>query len=153
MSGRQVGAPFDFVCEVEPERGLEGTIQIFKPQARYKKRDSIPLHKHGHGPFCRFKIPKDKKVPGVYALTVDGEVVYVGECENLSQRFNAGYGNISPKNCYVGGQRTNCKINNLILTTTQAGRRVQLWFFGTSDHKKIEKRLLEEFNPRWNGRG
>jgi hypothetical protein len=34
---------------------------------------------------------------GVYILTVNSDPHYVGECVNLSRRFNGDYGNISPK--------------------------------------------------------
>jgi hypothetical protein len=38
---------------------------------------------------------------------VDESKEYVGECRDLVKRFNSGYGQISPRNCFVGGRRTN----------------------------------------------
>ena len=32
-------------------------------------------------------------------------------------RYNNGYGRISPRNCFQGGQSTNCRVNNLIFPT------------------------------------
>jgi hypothetical protein len=51
----------------------------------------------------------------------------VGECANLSARFNTGYGNISPKNCFKGVQETNCRLNNLLYSAIVVGQRISLW--------------------------
>jgi hypothetical protein len=45
----------------------------------------------------------------------------------LSARFNAGYGNISPKNCFKGGQETNCRVNNLVHSAALAGERISTY--------------------------
>ncbi|MGD0009733.1 MAG: hypothetical protein ABSE93_14455 [Terriglobia bacterium] len=81
---------------------------------------------------------------------VDGELRYVGECANLSDRFNAGYGNISPKNCFKGGQETNCRLNNLVYTTAKGGGRISAWFFRTADYKSVEALLRNILNPALN---
>jgi hypothetical protein len=86
----------------------------------------------------------------VYLLTVDEEVRYVGESADLSARFNMGYGNISPKNCFKGGQETNCRLNNLMYLTAQAGGRMSLWSFQTADYKSVEAFLRFTLNPPWN---
>jgi hypothetical protein len=83
-------------------------------------------------------------------LTVDGAPQYVGECANLSARFNAGYGNISPKNCFKGGQETNCRLNNLLYAALLAGKRMSLWFFRTANYKSVEAALRRALNPTWN---
>ena len=62
-------------------------------------------------------------------LALDGDLRYVGECANLSARFNVGYGNISPKNCFSGGQETNCRLNNLLYEAVLA---ISLGFFSPS---------------------
>ena len=49
-----------------------------------------------------------------------------------------GYGNISPSNCFKGGQETNCRINALIYATVSRGERVHLWFHATADYKELE---------------
>src|SRR5450432_977594 len=103
----QVG-DYDFkhVANIEPARNENGSVKAFMPQGRYGKAGSVLLNKYGVGPFCKFKIPTSFRTSGVYVLTIEGEIRYVGECANLSARFNMGYGNISPKNCYKGGQET-----------------------------------------------
>jgi hypothetical protein len=84
------------------------------PQSRYANTKQLGLNKYGAGPFCKFAISSTYAECGVYAITVNAQVMYIGECVNLSSRYNAGYGQISPRNCYSGGQETNCRINNLI---------------------------------------
>jgi hypothetical protein len=120
------------------------------PQDRYKNLKQLSLNRYGAGPFCKFKIPGRIQTKGVYLLIVEDEIRYVGEAVNLSSRFNAGYGNISPKNCFKGGQETNCRLNNLVYKTAQAGNRVSLWFFPTLDHKEVEKTLRSTLKPEWN---
>jgi hypothetical protein len=141
---------FNLVTELEPERSDQESITKFLPQDRFKNDGSIPLNRYGKGPFCKFKIPRDIQVSGVYAIKVSDEVRYVGECQALSDRFNMGYGNISPRNCFAGGQQTNCRINNLIYQEAQAGLRITLWFHATEDYKTIERELLDANNFNWN---
>jgi hypothetical protein len=141
---------FEHVCDIEPVRETDGTLRQHMPQGRYKNARNLPLNRYGSGPFCKFGIPNRFQVSGVYVLTVDEELRYVGECANLSARFNAGYGNISPKNCFKGGQETNCRLNNLLYAAFLAGQRITLWFFGTADYKSVEAAMRRTLNPTWN---
>lgn len=145
------GWEFAFVAQLDPERDDMGVIRESSPQARYAKSDTVPLHQHGRGPFCSFHITVLPGLAGVYALIVDGSVRYIGECEDLGKRFNAGYGNISPKNCYKGGQATNCKINRRVLEVSQSGARVNVYFYRTAQRKTVEKLLIARYMPPWNG--
>ncbi len=120
------------------------------PQERYAKRDLYPLNKYGAGPFCKFKIPATYPHPGVYILTMAGEIRYIGETTNLSRRYNMGYGTISPKNCYKGGQETNVRMNNLIYNAAVAGEVISLWFHRTTDFKQIEVALRYAHRAPWN---
>lgn len=65
-------------------------------------------------------------------------------------RFNMGYGHISPRNCYVGGQPTNCRINSLILETYKRGSHIELLFYETANRFNIESTLIKKLNPEWN---
>jgi len=141
---------FQFVFAIEPFRMSDGTIRAYWPQSRYANRASLPLNRYGNGPFCKFKVPGDFRESGVYAITIDGELRYIGKCENLTGRFNNGYGNISPRNCFVGGQETNCRINNLIYRDSNAGRLIEVWFCATDHHEEREKHLLYLLQPPWN---
>lgn len=144
---------FKFICFIEPSRNDDGTIQEFFPQERYRNVRGLSLNRYGGGPFCKFKIPKNITKPGVYAMATERSVQYIGECENLSQRFNMGYGNISPRNCFVGGQETNCRLNHLILQEIQKGIRVALWFHQTNEFKKVEAELRTTQAFAWNRDG
>jgi hypothetical protein len=144
------GIAFEFVCQLTAEKGPEGQLQSLMPQDRYRNARRLPLNTYGAGPFCKFRIPNEFKAGGVYALVVNGAVKYIGECINLSTRYNAGYGNISPRNCFKGGQETNCRINTLIHGECLRGRQVELWFHPSREHKALEKRLLSQGAYEWN---
>ena len=120
------------------------------PQARYKNLRNLPLNTYGARPLCKFKIPNTCRVSGAYILCLDDAPHYVGECVNLSARFNAGYGNISPKNCFKGGQETNCRVNHLVYAAARDGKRISLWFFFTADYKQMEAVLRSSLVLVWN---
>ena len=144
------GYAFKYLCEIEPERNEDGTLRVSAPQCRYSNGEGLALNKYGTGPFCKFKIPWNITKSGVYAFVVNGHAKYVGECENLSKRFNMGYGNISPRNCYRGGQETNCRINTLLFESVSEGLKVALWFHETYDYKKVESDLRAQEKFEWN---
>lgn len=142
---------FDFVCEIKPERKPAGNIDKYFPQSRYANKKNLPPNKYGQGPFCYFSIPEVYSgKSGVYLIKVDENIVYIGECVDFEDRFNTGYGIISPRNCFEGGQETNCRINNLILQTSESGSKISLYFCETSNRKSIESQLIDELKPEWN---
>ncbi|WP_062584619.1 hypothetical protein [Rhizobium sp. Leaf311] len=120
------------------------------PQERYAKRELYPLNKYGAGPFCKFRIPATFAHSGVYAIMAGDEIRYIGETNNLSRRYNMGYGTISPKNCYKGGQETNVRMNNLIYQSALAGEVLSLWFHQTTDFKDLESALRLAHRASWN---
>lgn len=144
---------FRHICPIEPRRTADGRIEEFLPQSAYRNDRALPLNSYGLGPFCRFSIPRGIHAPGVYAITADYEVRYVGECTNLSQRYNNGYGRIAPRACYRNGQETNCRINTLLLTEAKAGAGLALWYLPTEHYKIIEWELINSLAPPWNLRG
>lgn len=91
-----VGYEFEHVCNVEPLRDADGVCVRFMPQNRYENARNLPLNRYGAGPFCRFRIPNRFQASGVYTLTADDDLRYVGECANLSARFNAWLTETSP---------------------------------------------------------
>lgn len=144
------GIDFQGICELAAEREPDGAIRLFKPQSRYANEGGLGLNQYGAGPFCRFKIPANLPLAGVYAITGDKALLYIGECENLSRRFNYGYGLISPRNCFKGGQETNCRINTLVLKEMQAGRALHLYFHRCDNYKQLEAKLRRDLKPQWN---
>lgn len=152
---RYLDIQFEFVGFIEPQRHDDGTIIAEMPQERYAKKDMFSLNKYGSGPFCKFKIAKGYNTSGVYLIAHDSEILYVGECAHLAKRYSSsGYGGISPKNCYVGGQETNCRINNLIYQSKINGHILSLWFYKFLTDKPsrcaLERQLIVNLKPRWN---
>lgn len=147
------GYPFQFIQELEPNRNLLGEIKQYNPQENYNKKATVPLHKYGKGPFCRFSLnSKDYGgISGVYLMCDGKDILYIGQTANFQQRFDNGYGNIAPRNCYIGGQNTNCKINKMILNKYIRGERVYLYFFVTPDYDQVEHQLIKVYQPPYNG--
>ena len=143
-----LGHKFEFVQKLVPYCNEQGAIK-FHPQDDYENKNTLPLLKNGKGAFCRFVIDAED-VPGVYLWLVDDEIIYIGETKNLRKRFNTGYGNISPRNCYLGGQSTNCKMNKVVLEYFEAGKQIKLYFLKTDDYKKVELELLSKICTRYN---
>ena len=141
---------FRYIGPIRPQTEADGTIKTFLPQTAFTKRPDLALHAYGTGPFCKFVIPKNLRESGVYAFTIADEIMYIGECVRFDSRFNVGYGQISPRNCYNGGQPTNCRINNLVYQSAQAGKQVDLWFIATPNYKIIEANLISLLKPVWN---
>ena len=148
------GVQFGLIQELNPKRNSAGEIQQFMPQLNYSKSADSRLNLHGKGPFCKFSINLQwAGHRGVYALFSDEKLLYIGECADLHKRYNIGYGNISPKNCFNGGQSTNCKINTMILKKYLDGKKVMLYFHETDDYKRVESILIGMFKPPYNSSG
>jgi len=145
---------FILVQELDPKRDITNQIMQDNPQTRYAKSATNKLNKYGDGMFCKFSInSKWSGRCGVYSLFNNRKLLYIGRCTDLKQRFNMGYGNISPKNCFVGGQSTNCKINKMVLDLYLNGSKVYLYFCETANYVQIEARLIKALMPPCNGRG
>lgn len=146
---------FEHIGPIEPERDETGRFIEFLPQARYRDAATTVLHAYGAGPFCRFRIARARRESGLYVLTIDDVPVYAGECVDLGARWGPnGYGGISPRNCYTGGQPTNCRVNAAILVDAKLNRRIDLWFslFSGSRDERLaaERRLIQGLMPKWN---
>ncbi len=142
---------FYHVCEIIPKLDSDNNVFEFLPQSRYENSKNLPLNNYGKGPFCKFSI--DKKYfgkSGVYIISVNDTIQYVGRCVDFYNRFNMGYGSIQPKNCFKGGQETNCRINHNILTSFKSNRTIQLFFLETPKFIQIEDKLIEKLGPSWN---
>lgn len=146
------GKTFRHVARISPEEGPDGKPLELMPQDRYRDAASTPLNPHGGGPFCRFSVPGLPVAPGVYAVTVERRPVYVGiATKSLRERWGPrGYAQIQPRNCFKGGQSTNCKVNHAILLAARRGRRIDLWVHETGTPRPLEARLIPELGPPWN---
>jgi hypothetical protein len=150
MSYTLLNYEFQLVCNIMPELGNNGVPIEYNPQSKYLNYRHLPLHAYGKGPFCRFGIPNFLHKTGVYVVLVNEQPRYVVECEDLAKRWNMGYGNISPRNCFKGGQPTNCRINNLILASYKSNSEIKLLFHPTNNRFEIESLLIQELVPAWN---
>ena len=137
---------FEWVTSICPRRTPTGELaqQVYdQPGER--------LNRYGTGPFCRFDFPTNWPFAGVYGITVEDQVTYVGECKNLSIRFGPlGYGHITARNCLHDGQATNCRVNALILDQCLAAKAVDVWFLRTRSRHRIEDELCGLLRPPWN---
>lgn len=141
---------FWFVGNIDVKRTADGTIFEYN----HELPEQISKNKHAQGPFCKFNLPAAPNAPGVYAIFINEEIKYIGECIDLSARFGSGgYGHISPRNLHIDGQSTNCKLNSRILSATKSGDVMQVWFHSTDDHKTVESLLLKAHSPIWNNQG
>jgi len=139
---------FEYVQELAPVTDMNGNIKLFHPEEKYNNVKNHKLLSVGTGPFCRFSInPKWTSVSGVYVFYIDDELRYIGQCLDFAQRFNIGYGRITPQCCYEGGQSTNCKMNKVVLAAYQNGQKVDLYFYSTHDYDRVEFDLIQHFKP------
>ncbi|MDK2903910.1 MAG: hypothetical protein PWP48_217 [Clostridiales bacterium] len=145
------GYTFVYIQDLIPDCDASRNVIKYCPQSYYDNKRRLPLSYHGGGAFCHFSI-KAGDWPGVYLWVVDERIIYIGETARLGQRFNMGYGNISPRNCYAGGQSTNCKMNKVVLDYYERGKTISLYFYQTVEHKRIELELLKQIHPPYNAR-
>ena len=117
------------------------------------------LNSYGKGPFCKFTVNANGSVlsnKGCYVFLVDNIVKYVGKTtDSFVARINNGYGNISPRNCYEGGQSTNCKVNSNINKALQNNKVVKIGFLvlnNDSEISRTEEELIAAIKPEWNDR-
>jgi hypothetical protein len=145
---------FRLIGQIIVDRDAAGAPLEFMPQAAYAKAATTRLNPHGDGPFCRLRIASGIREAGLYAVVVGSEVRYIGIADDLSERWGPrGYAAIHPRNCYVGGQATNCKVNSRILGEIKIGNVPLLYFAALAEGRlALEGRLCSQLRPPWNGR-
>jgi len=140
---------FWLVGELVIQRDADGRLSEYIHELSSATR----LNAFAAGPFCRFGLPAAPHAAGVYAIVVNDEIKYVGECADLARRFGpSGYGLISPRNCHHDGQSTNCKLNSRVLAAAKTGAVKQAWFRASDDRHALEAAMIAELVPPWNGR-
>lgn len=140
----QIGAyPFVHLCRIEPERDEQGGVR------KFELINSAGAPTWG-GPFCRFSIAPAVQLPAVYALTVSGQPVYVGQTTNLAMRFGKyGYGEVRPPGGAGDEGDTNRRLNHFILEACASGKPVDLYYLVAYDRLDVENELLSLPFP-WN---
>ena len=146
------GPPFVRVARIQPKTRGDGTPCTYSyPKAAQEKR-----HRHGEGPFCCFDVGGLPAAPGIYAVTLNRElVVYVGiTTKSLKRSWGPhGFGSITCRNCSVDGQSTHCKVNHAILQEVQRKQAVDLWIREMEEPRTLKRQLIRELEPPWNDRG
>ena len=149
---KDLNITFKKVCVLELIKDNKGLLYR-SPQLAYKNVNNYP-YLDGIDEktlFCKFK-PNLPKIKGVYLWVIKDEIIYIGESVNLRKRFNSGYGNISPRNCFKYGQSTNVKMNRLVLNYYNKKEKVEIYIFPTPNHKELETALLERIKTKYNFR-
>ena len=82
MRKRFGGAVFESLEVINPESN-KGKVKMYTPQVRYRNARGLRRHQYGGGKFCRFRIHVKARLSGVYIVTVENGVKYVGECQDL----------------------------------------------------------------------
>ena len=153
----QIGAyEFSLASSIDFLRNPDRTPLLEYPHLLYDNVKNLKLNKYGAGPFVLLQLtPLPPKEMGVYAVIQDSESVkYIGETDNsFEKRWRGGASKISPRNCYEGGQSTNCRLNTLIQTAIAASHRLELYVLPTPDYERIEEDLINRLQPPWNKKG
>jgi hypothetical protein len=114
------------------------------------------LNENGDSTYLEFKLIDGKfsSKKGLYTYYIDGKLKYIGKTEkSFKIRINNGYGKISPKNCYLDGQSTNCHINSLITESRNCKQEINLFLLTLDNDEliaKLEKELIKKYSPEWN---
>lgn len=121
----------------------ECETNIYRKYLNIKK---LELNRYGDSIFCKFNIEnKYKKLKGLYCFAINDRIVYIGRCtDNYGKRINYGYGNISPRNCFIGGQSTNCRINAEIKKHQVAIRFGIYILANNEDICSLEKEIIQQ---------
>ena len=112
------------------------------------------LNPYGDLRYSTFRLatPKFESKTGVYSYFEDKILRYIGRCKKVSmkRRVNQGHGKIYPKNCYLDGQRTDCRLNANI---TKISESIVLRFCvieNKSEIERVETSLIHKHGPVWN---
>lgn len=115
------------------------------------------LNKYGDLNYSRFRLANESVLDsrGLYLYAHEGQLLYIGRCrDSFRKRVNQGYGMISPKNCFLDGQATNCNINSRI--TSFGSERIEFHVCLIPDLQTIttlEAGLIVDYRPPWNSQG
>lgn len=146
---RFAGYTFERVGAIQPERDKGDGFGENGPES-----GDFPLHRHGQGPFCRFRVAQGWRETGVYVVTSDGKPLYVGATKNLESVWRS-YGRIARSAMGVGGNTTYCRLNNRILKEAKQGAEVILWFCAAADDRRrgeLKAELEDRLDPPENRR-
>jgi len=148
------GRKFDYICDININKNGNA---LYRGSFRGLKKHTRNISTRDNDEFCSFRIPsllhwERHGVCGVYAICQTSPhltVYYIGETDNLSNRFNMGYGNISKKKFAPHA----AKINKKIYEKIEADNLLQISFYNVPDkteRKEEEEYLIRKINTWWN---
>jgi hypothetical protein len=113
------------------------------------------LNKYGDNKFCRYRVSDFLTDNGIYCYTLNNVIMYLGRCiKTFNERINVDYGKITPYNCLIDGQATDCHINSLVNEFSFNGElKIGIYKMTGSSSDEIkqkEKLILNHFPPPWN---
>jgi hypothetical protein len=133
---------------------LHKPLGEFLHQLKDNGDHSYKLFLNGYGDelYCEFSIREHLGDRGIYLFSHNGKVKYIGRCtDSFDKRVNYGYGKIYPKNCFLDGQATNCRLNAIINNTDNIEFGVYVMNgSSTEEIKALEKRMLLSGDFDWN---
>jgi hypothetical protein len=89
----------------------------------------------------------------VYVVVSNNEVVFIGGCDDLYDKFHFQFGHIQPRDCYSGGHPEQCRINRLIMNEAKAGHSLKLYFLESDSRDARVSELVRTLKPKWNIHG
>ena len=148
------GRKFDYICDININKNGNA---LHRGSFRGLKKHTRNISTRDGDEFCSFRIPsllhwERHEVGGVYAICQTSPrltVYYIGETDNLSNRFNIAYGRILKKYFNLHA----AKINKKIYEKIEAGNLLQIYFYNVPDkteRKEEEEYLIRKINPWWN---
>ena len=123
----------------------------YKELVRSLQRCNYNIENAENIEFCEFELEIENfsntlaNLSGVYLWVFNHKPIYVGETIDMRKRFNTGYGHISPRNIFKGGQSTNCRMNQIAMKLFNQGQEIHIYFKKANklDREKIEKNILD----------
>jgi hypothetical protein len=130
---------------------LEMRFGDFLSKLKKEKNNDYKLYlnKYGDGKFCNYKITNYHYDKGIYCYIIEDRIVYIGRSKKtFSERFKD-YGKITPYNCLIDGQATNCNINSKVNELKSI--TVGFYLMNYSSDKEIEDLEKKIINNLKNG--
>lgn len=119
----------------------------------YLKENNNPdyleyLNGYGDKLYCEFKLDTTlSKSKGLYCYIIDEKIQYIGRSKKTFGERIKEYGKITPYNCLIDGQNTNCKINSKINEISKVN--IGLLEMNDSTDREIEeleKKIIRHLN-------
>lgn len=145
------------LCEKRYSSYMEMKLGVFLGMLK-EQEDSFYKHflnDYGDSIYCKFRMVDNQfsEHKGIYVFKNNGQIKYIGRVKgehNFYQRINMGYANISPKNCYIDGQSTNCHVNSIINSCKGDVNLFILPLGSDEEIIKTERWLINLVKPDWN---